>query len=80
MLFSAWEEHLLTFARKAGQAIRIGDAIRITVKELRGRQVRIVVEAPLEIPVFREEIYEQIVAQNKQAAQVPPPELLKGLE
>lgn len=80
MLFSVWEERLLTFARKAGQAIRIGDSIRITVKELRGRQVRLVVEAPREIPVFREELYEQIVEENKQAAQVPSRDLLKVLE
>jgi carbon storage regulator len=80
VLFSGSEEHLLTFARKAGQAIRIGDSIKITVKELRGRQVRLMIEAPLEIPVFREEIYEQIVEANKQAARVPSPDLLKGLE
>jgi carbon storage regulator len=70
---------LLTFTRKTGQAIRIGDNIRITIKEVRGRQARVVIEAPIEIPVFREEIYEQIVAENERAAQVAS-DLLKGLE
>jgi carbon storage regulator len=70
---------LLTFTRKIGQKIRIGDQIRITVKEIKGRQVRLVIEAPKEVRVFREEIYEQIAAENERAAQVKP-DLLKGLE
>lgn len=79
MLCSAQEEHLLTFARKAGQAIRIGDGVRVTVKEIRGRQVRLIIEAPKEIPVFREEIYEQIAAENERAARARA-DLLEGLE
>lgn len=70
---------MLTFARKPGQAIRIGDKIRVTVKEIRGRQVRLMIEAPIEIPVFREEIYEQIAAENERAAQVES-DLLKRLD
>ncbi len=70
---------MLTFTRKIGQKIRIGDQIRITVKEIKGRQVRLVIEAPKEVRVFREEIYEQIAAENERAAQVKP-DLLKGLE
>jgi carbon storage regulator len=69
---------LLTFTRKTGQGIRIGDSIRVVVKEVRGRQVRLVIEAPLEIPVFRDEIYEQIATENERAAQVGSD--LKGLE
>jgi len=45
------------------------------VKEIRGRQVRLVIEAPHQIPVFREEIYAQIVAENERAAQVAPDQL-----
>ncbi len=48
---------MLTLTRKAGQSIRIGDDIRIVVREIKGRQVRIGIEAPGDVPVFREEIY-----------------------
>lgn len=70
---------MLTFTRKAGQAVLIGDSIRIVVKELKGRQVRLVIEAPREIPVFREELYKQIAAENERAAKVAADQL-KHLE
>jgi len=63
---------LLTFTRKPGQMIRIGDEIRITVKQVRGRQVRLMIEAPRSVPVYREEVYEQIVEENERAAKVDP--------
>lgn len=58
---------MLTFTRKVGQSIRIGDHVKVTVKEVRGRQIRLVIEAPREIPVFREELYQQIAAENEAA-------------
>lgn len=61
---------MLSFTRKVGQTIRIGDEIRVTVKEVRGRQIRLVIEAPRDLPVHREEVYEQIVAENARAAQL----------
>ena len=63
---------MLTFTRKPGQMIRIGDEIRITVKQVRGRQVRLMIEAPRSVPVYREEVYEQIVEENERAAKVDP--------
>ena len=73
------EVSLLTFTRKMGQGVRIGDQVKITIKEIRGRQVRIIIEAPKEIPVFREELYQQIAAENERAARVEP-DLLKELK
>lgn len=49
---------MLILTRKPGQAIRIGDDLIIRVKAVRGRQVRLGIEAPREVPVYREEIYE----------------------
>lgn len=63
---------MLSFRRKAGQGIRIGDGIRVTVKEIRGRQVRLLVEAPKQIPIYREEVYRQIAEENERAAQMDP--------
>jgi carbon storage regulator len=61
---------MLTFTRKQGEVIRIGDDIRVTIKEIRGRKVRVMIEAPREIPIYREELYLQIEVENARAAQV----------
>ena len=59
---------MLTLTRKAGQKIRIGDKIEIVVREVRGRQVRLGFTAPEGLQVYREELYQQIAAENAKAA------------
>ena len=56
---------MLTLTRKAGQKIRIGKDIEIVVREIRGRQVRLGISAPEGLEVFREELYQQILAENE---------------
>jgi len=63
---------VLTVTRKEGQSIVIGDGIRITVKTIKGRQVRLAIDAPKEVPVYREEIYQEIVSENERAAAAEP--------
>ncbi len=60
---------MLSLARRPGQKIRIGEDIVLVVREIRGRQVKIGIEAPPQIRVLREEIYEGLCAANKLAAQ-----------
>lgn len=55
---------MLTLTRKAGQKIRIGDDIEIVVREIRGRQVRLGISAPEGLTVYREELYQQILAEG----------------
>jgi carbon storage regulator len=50
---------LLIITRKAGEGFFIGDDIRITILEVRGKQVRLGIEAPITSIVLREEIYQQ---------------------
>ncbi|MBU1219805.1 carbon storage regulator [Myxococcota bacterium] len=59
---------MLTLTRRPGQEIRIGDGVRILVKEIRGKQVRLGIEAPPGVPIYREEIYQEIVREMGQAA------------
>lgn len=58
---------MLSLARRPGQKIRIGEDIVLVVREIRGRQVKLGIEAPAHIRVLREEIYEEICAANQEA-------------
>jgi len=59
---------MLVLTRKAGESIVIGSQIRVTVLEMQGRQIRLGIEAPSEIPVHRGEVYERIREENEQAS------------
>ena len=59
---------MLTLTRKVGEVIRIGDDVQIVVKEIRKNQVRIGIIAPRNVKIFREEVYQNIVAENRRAA------------
>ncbi len=59
---------MLILTRKPGESIFIGDRIKVTVVEIKGSQIRIGVEAPRDLRIYREEIYQQILEENKQAA------------
>lgn len=59
---------MLVLARKHGQSIFVGNDIEITVVEVRGDVVRLGVNAPTSVPVYRKEIWEKIKAENEAAA------------
>lgn len=61
---------MLILSRKKGEAIQIGDGIEIRVVSIQGDQVKIGIDAPKSVEVFRKEIYDQIQVENKQAATV----------
>ena len=66
---------VLTLTRKSGECIRIGDDIRVVIRDVRGRQVRIGIDAPSDVPIHREEIYLRIRQENSQAARPGVPDL-----
>ena len=51
---------MLILTRKLGESITIGDDIKVSVLGIRGRQVRLGIEAPIKVVVHREEIYAKI--------------------
>ena len=60
---------MLILTRRPAESIVIGDeVIRITVLSVKGNQVRIGVDAPDDVEVHREEIFEKIKAENKRSA------------
>jgi len=61
---------MLVLTRKSGEAIQIGDDIAITVVEIKGNQIRLGIKAPLDIPVYRRELYEKIKEENIMSAKL----------
>lgn len=61
---------MLVLSRKKNESIVINDDITIVVVEIRGDKVRLGVEAPKEVPVHRNEVYEAI-RRSQQVAQQP---------
>lgn len=64
---------MLILSRKMNEKITIGDQITVTIIEIRGDQVKIGVEAPKNVKVFRQEIFNAI--QNENRAAVSPENL-----
>jgi carbon storage regulator len=59
---------MLILTRRLGESIQIGDDIRITFLDIKGKQIRIGIEAPKQVMVHREEVYRMIQEQNLRAA------------
>jgi carbon storage regulator len=62
---------LLILTRKVGESITIGDgSITVSVMEVKGRQVRLGIDAPADTPIHRMEIFKKIKEANEQATAV----------
>jgi carbon storage regulator len=63
---------MLVLSRHRDESIIIGDDIVITVVDIRGDKVRLGIAAPIEISVHRQEVYEAIQRENRQASRLEP--------
>ncbi|KIX13540.1 carbon storage regulator CsrA [Dethiosulfatarculus sandiegensis] len=73
---------MLILTRKVGESITIGDgSITVSVMEIKGRQVRLGIEAPADTPIHREEIFAKIKEANEMASSADASDLdrLSGL-
>jgi carbon storage regulator len=75
---------MLIKKKKKDQTLVIGDNIEVTVLDIQGDQIRIGVEAPKSVKIFRKELYLEIQEENKNAAkhsaQIPADDLKNLLE
>ncbi|MFP3089193.1 carbon storage regulator CsrA [Treponema sp. TIM-1] len=63
---------MLILSRKINEKVMIGDDISISIIEIRGDQVRLGVDAPKSVKVYRQEVFDAIKAENKAAAASTP--------
>lgn len=70
---------MLALSRKLNQSIIINDNIEVTVLEIKGDQIKIGIDAPKSVPVYRKEIYTQIKDSNTEAMNTVTPEVLSKI-
>ncbi len=59
---------MLILTRRIGEGVIIGDDVRVVVLEVRGKQVRLGLEAPIEVVVLRDELFQRLNQENLQAS------------
>ena len=62
---------MLVLSRQRDESIVIGDNIVITIVDIRGDKVRLGIEAPNEVPVHRQEVFEAIQRENRKPGPTP---------
>lgn len=60
---------MLIITRRPGERIMLGDDTRIHVMEIVGNSVRVGIEAPRSVPIYREEIWDAVKEENRASAQ-----------
>lgn len=60
---------MLILTRRINETLNIGDEVQVTVLGIKGNQVRIGINAPRDVPVHREEIYQRIKREERMNAQ-----------
>lgn len=68
---------MLILSRKVDEVINIGDKITVKILAMKDGQVRIGIDAPRELPIYRAEVYAEIQEQNKKAVVVNPKSAVK---
>jgi len=71
---------MLVLTRKVGESIRIGDDIEIVVTAIDQNKVKIGIQSPRHVPVYREELYQKIQEGNREAASMRADDLDEMVE
>lgn len=58
---------MLILTRRPGESLYLGEDIKITILGMQGKQVKLGLEVPRETTVYREEVYEKVIEENRRA-------------
>lgn len=67
---------MLILTRRPGESLYVGENIRITVLSLQGKQVKIGLEVPGDMTVYREEVYKRVMEENRLALETSNEDLM----
>lgn len=70
------EQAMLILTRRPGESVHLGDNIKLTVLSVKGKQVKIGLEVPEDVPVYREELYLKVKQQNLMSMEALDQDLL----
>ncbi|MFZ5811273.1 MAG: carbon storage regulator CsrA [Thermodesulfobacteriota bacterium] len=71
---------MLILTRRPGESLHLGDNIKITVLGVQGKQIKIGLEVPHDMQVYREEVYLRVLEQNRQAMQASDQDVLAAAD
>jgi len=71
---------MLILTRKAGERLRLGDDIKVTVLKVQGNQVKLGLDVPKTLTVYREEVYLRIKEENLMAVQASDSDLMTATQ
>lgn len=67
---------MLILTRRPGESVHLGENIRITVLSLQGKQVKLGIDVPADMVVYRDEVYRRVMEENRMALAVSNDDLL----
>lgn len=71
---------MLILTRRPGESIYLGDDIKITVLSVQGKQIKVGLDVPEDLPVYREELYLRVQEQNRMALDLTDQDLLAATQ
>ena len=71
---------MLILTRRPGESLYLGDTIKLKILSVQGKQIKIGLDVPEDMTVYREEVYLKIKEQNKQALEASQQDLLAAAE
>jgi len=67
---------MLILSRRPGESVHLGDNIKITILSIKGQQIKLGLDVPEHMPVYREEIYLKVQTQNTSALELDNNDLM----
>jgi len=69
---------MLILSRRPGESLHVGDDIKITILSIKGQQIKVGLDVPDHMPVYREEIYQKVQGQNTSALELDNNDLMRA--